>query len=139
MRVLLDTNVLLDVLLRRGQWVAEADAIWQANTAQRLTACVTASSLTDVYYISRRLISEPVAQSAVRQCLDHLELLAVDREVLEEAYGLAAADFEDGVQIASAVRNALDAIITRDPSGFADSPIEVLSPTELATRLQSEA
>lgn len=139
MRVLLDTNVLLDVLLRRGQWLAEAEAIWQANTAGRLAACVTASSLTDIYYISRRLGSEAVARSAVRECLERLELLAVDRETLEHAYGYATADFEDAVQIASAVRNALDAIVTRDPGGFADSPIAVISPTELANRLQSEA
>ena len=56
-RVLLDTNVVLDVLLRRGEWLADAEAVWQAAANGRLTACITASSLTDVYYISRRLTS----------------------------------------------------------------------------------
>jgi hypothetical protein len=80
-----------------------------------------------------------VARSALRQCLDHLELLAVDREILEQAYGYATTDFEDAVQIASAARNALDAIVTRDPNGFAGSPVAIVSPTELAARLHEEA
>ena len=52
MKVLLDTNVILDVLLRQGQWLAEAEVVWQASTDGRLESCATASSLTDIYYIS---------------------------------------------------------------------------------------
>jgi|GEM_PF-4363418 len=54
-KVLLDTNVVLDVLLERGGWPAEASVLWQASADGRLGSCVTASSLTDTYYISRRL------------------------------------------------------------------------------------
>ena len=136
MRILLDTNVLLDVLLKRGDWLANAETIWQAGIDGRLAGCVTASSVTDIYYISRRLVSMQAARRVVRQCLDCLDILSVDNEILEHAYALANDDFEDALQIAAATRDNLDAIVTRDPNGFSASPINVLSPAELITRLQ---
>ena len=100
MRVLLDTNVVLDVLLRRGEWLSDAETIWQAGIDGRLICCMTASSLTDIYYIARRLASVSTARQVVLQCLDCLELLTVDQEILEAAYGLETTDFEDALQIA---------------------------------------
>ena len=137
MRVLLDTNVVLDVLLRRGQWLAEAEAIWQANLDGRLTACLVASSLTDIYYIGRRLVSATAARQAVRQCIDCLELLPVDRDVLERAHAMPISDFEDALQVAVGIRDKVDAIITRDASGFVDSALAVLSPVQLVDLLKS--
>src|SRR5260370_42494702 len=107
MKVLLDTNVVLDVLLQRGQWLAEAEAIWQASMDGRLVPCISASSLTDIYYISRRLVGREQARQAVRQCLDVLVILSTDSDTLEQAYAFQANDFEDGLQIASAARNGI--------------------------------
>jgi predicted nucleic acid-binding protein len=59
-RVLVDTNVILDALLERQPWVAEAATIWQANLTGEVAAHMTATSLTDVFYIGRRLPAEPV-------------------------------------------------------------------------------
>ena len=75
MKVLLDTNVVLDVLLQRGPWMARAEAIWQASIHGRLESCITASSLTDIYYISRRLVGEQAARETVQKCLDVLTTL----------------------------------------------------------------
>jgi predicted nucleic acid-binding protein len=138
MKVLLDTNVVLDVLLRRGEWLAEAEAIWQASLDGRLESCITASSLTDIHYIGRRLTGDPAAREAVRKCLDALTVLPVDEETLEAAYALSAGDFEDALQIAAAIRNDVEAIVTRDPDDFTSAPVRVLSPTELAASLRHE-
>jgi len=137
-KVLLDTNVVLDVLLQRGPWLAGAEAIWQASIDGRLESCITASSLTDIYYISRRLVGEQAARETVRKCLDVLTILTVDKETLEQAHALAVADFEDALQISAAQRNGLNALVTRDPNDFTACPIPVLSPTELAAQLQPE-
>jgi predicted nucleic acid-binding protein len=139
MKVLLDTNVVLDVLLQRGAWLAEADAIWQASVDDRLESCITTSSLTDIYYISRRLVGEQAAREAVRKCLDVLTILTVDKDTLEQAHALAVADFEDALQVSAAARNGLDALVTRDPDDFAACPISVLSPTDLVTQLRQTA
>ena len=138
MKVLLDTNVVLDVLLKRGEWLVEAEAVWQASLDGRLESCITASSLTDIYYIGRRLVGGQAAREALRKCLDVLTILPVDEETLEAAYALTASDFEDGLQIASAVRHGAEAIVTRDPDDFAGAPVRVWSPTELAASLRHE-
>lgn len=55
MRVLLDTNVVLDVLLKRQPFVEQASALWQACDEGQLVGYITASSLTDIFYIARRI------------------------------------------------------------------------------------
>ena len=51
---LLDTNVVLDALLDRTPWNIQANAIWQAQLDKQFTAYVTATTLTDIFYISHR-------------------------------------------------------------------------------------
>lgn len=64
-----------------------------------------------------------------------MEICPVDRGVLEQAIALKLADFEDAVPVASAISLGLEAIVTRDISGFAGSPIPILSSGELKDRL----
>lgn len=135
MRVLLDTNVILDALLQRPPWQSDADAVWQAHRVGLLTGCVTASALTDIYYISRRLVGGAAARQAVRVCLDELTILPVGRADVEQAYALPLPDLEDALQVACAVREQLDAIVTRDPNGFPGAPLPIWSPTDLIARL----
>ena len=134
-RVLLDTNVVLDALLERVPWVTEARAIWEAHIGDRLAAHITATSLTDIFYVSRRLVGRPRAWFAVGACLDQLYVIPVDLPLLRSAARLGDGDFEDHLQIASAVAARLDAIVTRDPADFRNSPIPVLTPAQFLDQL----
>jgi predicted nucleic acid-binding protein len=138
-RVLLDTNVVLDALLARAPWDVEATAIFEANRLDRVAASITASSLTDLFYVTRRLADRERAWSAVRVCLDQLAILPVSAAELQAAASGPGADLEDNLQIACASKHGLDAIITRDPKGFAGSPVPVLTPVELLARLSTVA
>jgi predicted nucleic acid-binding protein len=137
-RILLDTNVVLDALLERDPWVAEARAIWDAHLRYRISAHITATSLTDIFYVSRRLRDRGKAWLAVGACLDQLYILPVDLPVLQSAARIGDGDFEDHLQIAASVAAHLDAIVTRDPSGFRHSPIPVLSPAEFVALLRKD-
>lgn len=130
-RVLLDTNVLLDGLIARIPWVVEAEALFEANRLGRVSAHVTATSLTDVFYLARRLTDRAKAWESVEACLDQFTILPVDRIELSGAVHGPGDDFEDNLQIASAWIARLDAIVTRDPKGFVGSPVAVLTPAEL--------
>lgn len=134
-RVLLDTNILLDVLLFREPWVKQASAIWQANDEGKITCYVNASTVTDVYYIARRAAGSETAQEAVDTCLKSFEICTVDRNALEQARQLSDDDFEDNLQIACATISGLEAIVTRDHSGFQAATIPVLSPDEFLATL----
>lgn len=137
MKVLLDVNVILDVLLQRPEWLADAQAVWDAADGAQLHSCLAASSLTDIFYIARKLVGEGPARTIVRDCLDTLDILGVDEKALEEAYARPETDYEDALQIAIATLNSVDAIVTRDAVGFAESPVPVWTPAQLAEHLRS--
>src|SRR4051812_45087241 len=118
MRVLLDTNVVLDLLLVREPWRIQAEAIAQAGADGRIVAHVGASSITDIFYISRRLVGAEQARRIVQACLDTLQILDATRELLDAAERRAGDDFEDNLQVECAIAAGLDAIITRDTTGF---------------------
>ena len=134
-RVLLDTNVILDVLLDRQPWSTDAKALWQAHLNNQFAAHVTATSLTDIFYISRRHAGRDRAWLAVQACLNQLYVIPVGFNELQVAATSGGSDFEDNLQIACAMTTQLDVIVTRDPSGFATSSIPVLTPQQMLARL----
>jgi predicted nucleic acid-binding protein len=128
MRVLLDTNIVLDWLLDRKPWSDEAAPFWLACVAGSYTPYIPASVTTDIYYIIRRLVNSDAALEAVRQVLTALWILPVDEETIVYALNLPVGDFEDNVAIACAQRWHLDLIITRDVRDFRHSPIPITKP-----------
>jgi predicted nucleic acid-binding protein len=76
------------------------------------------------------MIGVEEAFKAVRLCLETFEICTVDRKALEFAEQLPGNDFEDNLQIACAVIAGLDAIVTRDASGYKGSSVPVLTPTQ---------
>ena len=137
-RILLDTNVVLDVLLEREPWLTDARAIWEAVDEGRVRAHLPASVLTDIYYVATRLTNPSKARETVQVCLDAFEFCTVDQHLLEQAHQLSGSDFEDNVQIACAVRDGLEAIVTRDSEGFKTSSLSVWSPQYFRTLLEAD-
>ncbi len=138
MRVLLDTNVVLDALLKREPWAETAKSLWEANDDGRVAGYLTASTLTDIFYIARKLSGVAMARDAVKLCLEAFEICVVDRFALEEALTLAGNDFEDNLQIACAMLSSIEAIVTRNKDDFGASPIQALTPEELLANLSEK-
>jgi predicted nucleic acid-binding protein len=135
MKVLLDVNIVLDVLLNRAPWVADSAATWDAHRAGDIVAHVAAFAVPTVFYVMRRHSDLQRAHEGVRICLESLEIAPVSRSTLELARRQTGSDYEDNLQIAAAEEAGLEAIVSRDPAGFAHSPIPVLTPAELLQRL----
>jgi predicted nucleic acid-binding protein len=131
MRILIDTNVVLDFLQEREPFVDNAARLFERIDAGEIEGFIAATTVTNVYYIIRKATGVRVAQEAIAQILANLSIYAVDREVLEQALTLNFQDFEDAVQYACAVVNHMDAIVTRDASGFVSAKIPVVLPEEL--------
>ncbi|PHM11144.1 PIN domain-containing protein [Nostoc sp. 'Peltigera malacea cyanobiont' DB3992] len=136
MRVLFDTNVLLDALLAREPFVADAAFLLETVELGQVEGFMSATTVTDIHYlVGRQTKSAVIAIAAVTQLLALMEICAVDRDVLEQAIALRLTDFEDAVQVASAMKLGLEAIVTRDVDGFTGSPIPVLSSKEMRNQL----
>jgi predicted nucleic acid-binding protein len=136
---LIDVNVLLDVLLNRGPWAADAREVWRANHGGRFKGHVASTAITNLFYIARRLAGRERAMQCVAHCLAAFDVVPVDASILVTAALLPGDDFEDNVSIRCAVAGGLDLIVTRDLDDFAGSPVPVLTPAALNARLaQSE-
>jgi predicted nucleic acid-binding protein len=135
MKVMLDTNIILDLMLERDPWRAEAEEIAGAADDGRIECHVCASAITDIFYISRKLVGADKARRIVRNCLDVLEVVSVTRELLDTAERWSGIEFEDNLQIACAVEAKLDAIVTRNAEDLVGSPVPVLAPAELLALL----
>lgn len=133
MRVLIDTNIVLDFLQEREPFVDNAARLFNRVDAGDIEGFIAATTITNIYYIIRNAAGKSVAQDAVAQMLSDLNICAVDSEVLEQALALNFEDFEDAVQYACAIVHRVDAIITRDVSGFLNSEIPVILPEDINT------
>ncbi len=128
MKILIDTNIVLDFLLQREPFFQDTELLFQEINVGQVVGYVTATTLTDIFYISRRHTrSVKQARQAVSETLTVMVIYPIDRAVLESAFNSGLSDFEDAVQIFSAVTQGLDAIVTRDVQGFVSSPVPVLS------------
>lgn len=132
MRVFLDTNILLDYLLKRQPFYEGVKKVFDMCLF-KIDGCVTPHSLIDVFYI----LSERT-DATVEYCRDTiLKLRTVlfvipenDDSVLEAAKNTDFADFEDSMQNESAIFANVDYIITRNQKDFEKSKIPVLTPEE---------
>jgi predicted nucleic acid-binding protein len=136
-KVLLDTNIVLDVLLARDPWLDQAKAIWLACDDGRLEGWVSAVTLTTIFYVGQKQLGKSKAREAVAICLKVFQICPIHRQTIDLAMGFNGMDFEDDMQCACASLASLDAIVTRDASGFAASPIVALTPLQLLARLES--
>lgn len=137
MRVLIDTDVVLDLMLKRAAFYADAFALWQAGDQGRYERYIAAMTPINAYYIARKLLGAPDARQAIGDLLAATDICAIDDHVLRTAYGSATSDFEDAVQIAAALHTGMDVIVTRNTGDYADAPIPVLTPAQCLARLAS--
>lgn len=136
MRVLVDTNVLLDLLLEREAFVEEATTLMEMIELGQVVGYLSATTITNIFYIVRKSRGENAAKQAVSRILAGLQICPVDRSILEQAVSLNFKDFEDAVQVACAIFQGLEAIVTRDAQGFTRASLPILSVNELCDRLR---
>lgn len=134
-RYLLDSNVILDLLLNRPPWAADSAALWDAHRQGQIRVWIAGFSVPTIFYVVRKQAGVVAARAAVHACLNTLDLVATDQAALLSAQAIGGSDFEDDLQIASAVLASVDAIVTRDPKGFAASPIPVITPADAVAAL----
>jgi predicted nucleic acid-binding protein len=139
LRALVDTNVMVDLLLSREPWFSQAKPMWDARDAGQLECAVLASMLTDLYYICRKpvLLGPAGAKIALEMVMQRFEILTIDRAAIQSALLLPGLDFEDNVQIACAIRDQVDVVVTRNKADFKHSPITPMEPPEIVHYLMA--
>jgi predicted nucleic acid-binding protein len=137
MRVLLDTDVILDLVLARDPFAADAAALWVANEQGRCTAYIASITPINVFYVVRKIKGADVARRAVGELLTSLRVCPVDHDALRAAWASPLSDYEDAVQVAAALASGLDALVTRNLADYVDATIPVLAPADALRRLSA--
>jgi len=139
MRILLDTNVVLDFLLRRPNGFAEADRIFFHLQNRIFDGYINPITPLNAFYTCRKEIGKPAAARSIKDILRLVYIAPTDKTVLTDAFGMGFSDYEDAVQCASAMAAGLDAIVTRNTKDFKNSPITVHSPAEFLAVLDASS
>lgn len=135
MRVLFDTDIVLDFLLERQQFSAEALALFTAHDQQQIDAFVNAITPINIFYVIRKEAGLQKAEQSVNAILASLEICKVNQKVLRDAALLPMTDYEDAVQVASAMNAQLDGIVTRNLRDYKNAPLPIYSPTDFIALL----
>jgi predicted nucleic acid-binding protein len=134
-RILIDTNIILDIALQREPFFGIAEQIFCKIDEGTIKGFVTASSVTDIYYVSKKSCGREKTIAFIRELIDILEVLSVTRETIIDALDTDFKDFEDAVQYCVADMNSIEIIVTRNKSDFRLSTIEVCTPDEFIEKI----
>ena len=138
MNVLIDTNVVLDFLLRRDPHFQDAARIIVLSEKEIISGFISASAVTDIYYIAKKETkSKDAALALIRNLLQTIRIASVTESSILEALDLNWDDFEDSVQYVVGKEIAAKYIVTRNPDDFAGNKIKILSPKEFILQICS--
>lgn len=130
MKIFIDVNIFIDVMTKRRGWTESLRVLNLARRSQEIESWTSALTLPLIYFFRRRVADEPTARADARAILKGLHLVALSQAVLDQAIVSAGPDFEDNIQLVSAVSISANHLITRNKKDFDASTIAVLNPDE---------
>jgi predicted nucleic acid-binding protein len=132
LRVLFDTNVILDVLLDREPHVeASARILYRVENGE-LSGWLCATTVTTVFYFVAKAAGRDTALAEIRKLFSLFEIATVNRPVLEGALVADFSDYEDAVLHQAARQVDAKAIVTRNSRHFKNAALPVYTPDELS-------
>lgn len=139
MKILLDTNIVLDVLMDRMPFADDAAELFSRVEDGTVMGYLCGTTITTVYYLAAKAVGAPRAQEELKKLLTLFEVAPVNRHVLEAALSADFSDFEDAVIHEAARHVGAEAIVTRNQKDFRKSGIPVYSSEEMVKILASHS
>jgi len=137
MKVFLDANVVLDVLLDRAGFCSASELVLSHLADSGDEGALSALSVCNMVYVMRRYMPQAEAEEKVGQLLDLIGIVDTTGLSVRRCLCAGHRDFEDSVQVENAIAWRADIIVSRDKNGFVDSPVPVLSPEDFMRSLSA--
>ena len=128
MKILIDTNILLDVLYNRKEFVNDSLMIFKLCELNEVEGYMSAISIPNIIYIMRKSLTKDQTNDLVNKLLLIFKVVDLKSEDLLNALTLDFNDYEDAIQCASAKRIKAQYILTRNLRDFKSSPIKAIEP-----------
>ena len=133
MKLLIDTNVVLDVLAQCEPWFGDSARVLAYIEQGGATGHIAAHTLTTLHYLLARHLGQQKTAAVLIDLTAVLRVEPVDHQILQQALALGWRDFEDAVQAVTAAQCQADYLVTRNPRDFRQSLVPVISPSEFLT------
>ena len=131
MRVLLDTNIVLDYLGANQGFTEEAERVFDLASKRKDIKLVSSSAITDILYVLRRAVKDrDLVRKKYESLRKKISILAVTEQDIDKAFAREWKDFEDAVQYTVAESNGVDCILSRNKRDFEEDGIPVYTPHE---------
>ncbi len=137
MKVLIDTNVILDIALVRLPFYDDSDQVFSFIEQGQLNGYICASTFSDLYYLIRKQRGRDWALIFLTRLSSTCQVATVNQAVISMALATNFKDFEDAKLYSTAVLNNLDAIVTRNKKDFPVTTPRILTPEELIQELSN--
>ncbi|MEQ9424282.1 MAG: PIN domain-containing protein [Cyclobacteriaceae bacterium] len=134
-RLLIDTNIVIDLLAERIEFYSEAAILFSRGDKNKVELTTSALTFANTNYILSKQLGAAKAKKVLQKFKVLVAVLALNDKITQLALGDDAfKDFEDGLQYYTALENDVDVIITRNKGDFRSSRIPVLSAKEFLAR-----
>ena len=135
MNILIDTNIILDVLCNRADFIEDSLKVFRLCEAEQITGYISALSIPNIVYIMRKELDN----SRIKEILTTLTAIFTVVELRESdlirTAELEFSDYEDALQAVCASRAKVNYIVTRNIKDFRNSPVPAIKPSELFDRI----
>jgi len=130
MTVLIDTNVVLDVMLNNAGLVAGSRALLDLAEKRQFIGYISASAITDIFYISRKKLGKKTAREAIKHLMNIYYPATVTDKDIYKALDMTWDDFEDSVQFSVGEGLSVEYIVTRNTQDFSSGHIPTVTPEQ---------
>ena len=128
--ILIDLNIVLDVLQKREPFFDASARLLGLVESGAVTGYVAAHSVTTLFYLIQKDKSAADARAIITNLLQFLQILPVNQNTIEQALNLDFRDFEDSVQMITAVQGKVDCLITRNIKDYQPALLPVMQPVD---------
>jgi predicted nucleic acid-binding protein len=139
LKLLLDTNIVLDLLLDQMPFSDFAAELFSNVEEGTIIGYLCGTTITTVYYLTAKTVGAAKAREEIKKLLNLFEVAPVNRHVLEAALVAEFNDFEDAVIHEAACHVGAEALVTRNQKDFKKSRIPVYTSDEMAKIVASRS
>ena len=137
MKILIDTNIVLDMLLEREPFANDSAKIFELAENEKVEAFLTANSITDIVYILRKNYGKEQIRDAIFELMKFIKIVSITSSDISKAFNYLFTDYEDALQTQCAIKIKADYIVTRNTKDFKSEFAQAITPSELIAMIQS--
>lgn len=135
MKILIDTDVLIDFLYQREEFFENAMKIVSLIESKKVNGFISSLIIWNLYYILSKHLGSKNARQKIKDFRSIINIIPIDGRIIDSALSSNIKDFEDSIQFFAAKNELIDIIVTRNTKDYPKNIISIMSPKEFLSSL----